>query len=176
MDTFTVALVKTLKYEGVYSDDSNDHGGKTKWGITEIVARNYGYQGKMSNLSLGFASEIYRKNYWNKNNLDQIAKYNVDIAIKLFDIGVNMGVGTAGLFLQRSINSLSRNQSLFSHLRTDGIIGSQTINIIKKLHTINNKEVILKMINTFQAMKYIEICEGNTTQEKFIRGWFNRVT
>jgi lysozyme family protein len=176
MDIFDLALVRTLKHEGVYSDDSCDTGGKTKWGITEIVARSHGYQGEMRNLPMETAKEIYRKDYWHKNNLDEIAKYDTDIAIKLFDIGVNMGTGTAGLFLQRVINCLSRNQNIYPHLILDGVIGTKTLEALKKLSGQVEKQVLLKMINVFQGMRYIQICERDSSQEAFIRGWFRRVS
>lgn len=182
MDIFAVALVKTLKHEGVYSDNSNDHGGKTKWGITEIVARNYGYEGKMKNLPLSFANEVYRKDYWDINKLSKIAEYSEDIAIKLFDIGVNLGTSRAGAFLQRAINYMSRDQKLFQHLRVDGVVGTKTINTLNILKNTSitwqqiEESIMLKIINVLQGQKYIGICDHNSTQEHFIRGWFNRIT
>jgi lysozyme family protein len=39
MANFKQAFEKTLKFEGGYANDPDDHGGKTMYGITEAVAR-----------------------------------------------------------------------------------------------------------------------------------------
>ncbi len=176
MDTFKTALTATLKHEGVYSDDSDDSGGKTKFGITEAVARGHGYSGEMRDLSVGVAKSIYRKSYWDRIRLDDVAKYDTDIAVKLFDIAVNMGTGRAGKFLQRAVNCMSRDQNLFPHLNVDGVVGTKTLDTLRRLYLDSEKPAILKIINVLQGAKYIGICENNNTQEKYIRGQLNRVT
>ena len=42
-----------IEREGGYVDDISDSGGETKYGITEEVARRYGYDGKMIDLPRG---------------------------------------------------------------------------------------------------------------------------
>ena len=44
-------LASIIFYEGGYSDDPDDPGGKTKYGITERVAREYGYLGSIEVLT-----------------------------------------------------------------------------------------------------------------------------
>ena len=43
MERFERIFDYLLRVEGGYSDDKNDKGGKTKFGITEEEARKYGY-------------------------------------------------------------------------------------------------------------------------------------
>lgn len=175
MDAFQKALGITLGHEGIYSDDPYDTGGKTKWGITENVARIHGYDGRMCDLPLETAQEIYRVDYWRKNRLDEVAKYDETIAIEMFDTGVNMGTLVAAYFLQRAINCLNRNQTTFDDLEVDGIIGSKTIEVLSKLNKQNEKRSVFKMLNALQGARYIEICENDPTKERFIRGWLQRV-
>lgn len=175
MDAFEKALDITLGHEGGFSDDALDSGGKTNWGITEKVAKFYGYAGKMEDFTVEDAKHIYRIGFWHKNRLDEIAEYYDPIAVEMFDTGVNMGAPTAARFMQRAINCLNRDQTLFDDLVIDGVLGSKTIDALGKLSKLTEKRSILKMINALQGTKYIEICEKDPSQEKFIRGWLKRV-
>ena len=56
---FEIAFEKLLKHEGGYSDHAADPGGKTRYGVTEAVAREVGYKGDMRDLSLDLAKRIY---------------------------------------------------------------------------------------------------------------------
>lgn len=79
------------------------------FGITEAVARSYGYSGDMRSMPISIAKDIYSKKYWSKLNLDEIAVMSDELAAKLFDIGVNMGQARAGLFYRRhSMRSISK--------------------------------------------------------------------
>ncbi|EXT50381.1 glycosyl hydrolase 108 family protein [Acinetobacter sp. 25977_4] len=53
-----------IKREGGYVNDTLDSGHATKFGITQTVARSYGYQGEMEDLPLETARDIYKKQYW----------------------------------------------------------------------------------------------------------------
>jgi len=88
---FEKAFNHTVGVEGGYSDHPSDRGGKTMFGITEAVARSYGYSGDMRSMPLSTAKDIYSKKYWDKLNLDEVSKMSEPLAAKLFDIGVNMG-------------------------------------------------------------------------------------
>ena len=171
MDAFEKALAATLKHEGFFSNDPDDHGGATTYGITEAVAREYGYTGPMMDFPIQTAKDIYRKNYWDIIRLDDIAEYDEDIAVEMFDTGVNMGAGQAGEFLQRSINCLNRNQTIFPDLKVDGIIGSKSIEALSKLSGLTEHRAILKTLNALQGEYYVRICEQDPSQEKFFRGW-----
>jgi lysozyme family protein len=174
MDAFEKALAATLLHEGFFSNDPDDQGGATTYGITESTARAHGYTGDMKDFPAKTAEAIYRQDYWDKNSLDEIAEYYEPIAVKMFDIGVNMGVGQAGKFFQRTLNCLNRDQALYPDLKVDGVIGSKTIKALVKLGP--EKKAVLKMLNALQGAKYIEICERVPRQKKFVRGWVNRIS
>ena len=74
MTPFERALQHTLGIEGGFSADAADSGGATRWGITEAVAREFGYQGEMKDLPLEFAADVYRQKYWNLLQLDLVAR------------------------------------------------------------------------------------------------------
>ncbi len=83
---FKSALEFSLRWEGVYSNDTSDPGGETKYGISK---RSYPDL-DIVNLTLDDASKIYKRDYWDKMECD---KYEAGLAIVLFDSAVNCGVG-----------------------------------------------------------------------------------
>ena len=61
MTKFENAFSRVLGFEGGYSDDPDDRGGKTRFGITEATAAKHGYTGHMEDITLNFAKHIYKK-------------------------------------------------------------------------------------------------------------------
>ncbi|OCL26565.1 secretion activating protein [Orenia metallireducens] len=161
---FEKAFQKVLRFEGKYSDDEDDYGGKTKYGISKSVARKNGYQGDMKALSLNQAKEIYYQNYWINLNYHEIE--HIDIAIECFEQAVNIGPKRATSNLQRAYNLLATEE-----ITVDGIVGPNT------LSGVNNSPYIfelLQLLNILQGERYISICEADNSQKKFIRGWLKR--
>lgn len=89
---FNKAIKFVLKWEGGYSNDPNDPGGETKYGISK---RSYP-ELDISKLTLKQAKEIYYQNYWLKSGCDELP-YPFDIVV--FDTAVNMGRRRAMEFL-----------------------------------------------------------------------------
>jgi lysozyme family protein len=168
MNAFDRAIVKTVGAEGDYSNRANDRGGKTRFGITEARARASGYTGDMRDLPYSTAVEIYRTGYWNVLRLDDIARLSEPIALELFDTGVNMGVGTAAQFLQRSLNSFNRQGVDYADMVADGVLGPMTLTALKSYlyrRGVEGEHVLLKALNSLQGARYIGIAEADRTQE-----------
>ena len=53
-------LEELIKREGGYVNNPADRGGATKYGITQAVARENGWNGNMKDLPLEFAKSIYK--------------------------------------------------------------------------------------------------------------------
>ena len=85
--------------EGGYSNHSSDKGGATMYGITEQVARAYGYTGPMQNLPRLKAEQIYKAQYWMEPGFHAVHAVIPDVAEELFDTGVNMGPKRAAKML-----------------------------------------------------------------------------
>jgi len=96
-ENFEKAIAFTLSWEGTYSDNLNDPGGETKWGISKRAYPNT----DIENLTKEQAIEIYRKDYWTCMNCDNLP-YPLDIV--MFDTGVNMGTGRADIFLRQTMD------------------------------------------------------------------------
>jgi lysozyme family protein len=91
--SFEKAIEFTLKWEGTYSNDPNDPGGETKYGISK---RAYPYL-DIKNLTLDEAQEIYRTEYWEEAVCNMFPE---PFDMVLFDTAVNMGSGRAKTLLQ----------------------------------------------------------------------------
>jgi len=173
---FTESFRAVVGVEGGYSKNAADRGGPTKFGITELVARANGYTDSMQGLPLLVAQEIYKKQYWDLLSLDAVATMSGELAGALFDTGVNMGVATAGKFLQRALNVLNRRATLYPDLTVDGVIGPVTVANLRLLvqrRGVDGLEVLLKALNCLKGCRYIEIAEQNPSQEEFEFGWLH---
>lgn len=176
--SFDSAVHKTLMIERGYANNPNDRGGATRYGITEAKARQYGYKGPMQNLPLKLALHIYRVEYWDAADLDAIDAISTPLAEKLFDVGVNMGPGEAGTFLQRALNAMNDEGKWYKDLKVDGILGPHTVDALKSFLAhyarLNPLPVLLRAINALQGAFYIDISEKRPADEEFVFGWFNK--
>jgi len=177
--TFDVEYKHILGIEGPYVDNPNDRGGATRYGITEAVARAHGYTGAMQDLPILTARDIYKAEYWDKDNLDNVSAVSTALASKIFDAGVNMGVATPGKFLQRALNVLNLQGQMFAPMAQDGQIGPGTLACLKKFVSVRAAHgitVLLRMMNDQQGVHYMEICEARPQNDQFIYGWIdNRI-
>ena len=186
--SFEIAYKKTMVHEGLYSNDSVDFGGETVkgisrrfhpdwsgWGIIDYYKQFENFRDLLKNSKkLGDSVKaFYKKNYWDIFDGDEI---NSLIAIEMFDTAVNMGIKKSILFLQIGLNCLNRNEILFKDLIEDSFWGNNTKNALNLLtKTEIDIIILLKILNVLQGNHYIEIMKKNHTQEKYARGWFNRV-
>lgn len=189
MADFNAALSITLKNEGGYVNDSTDAGGETYkgiartyhpewsgWAVIDAAKSDSDFPGALdSNDDLQTAvAQFYRQQYWNRFMGDVIP--DQAIAEELFDTGVNMGVGRAVEFLQEGVNLLNRNQRDYADIVVDGQFGQKSLNALQScLGQRSGGAYLLKLMNVLQGMHYIEYVRRKPAQEKYMRGWLNRV-
>ena len=160
--------------EGRYSDDVDDHGGETAWGVTWVEARAFGYTGSMHDLTQEQAATIYHTRYVTQPRLDQLELIDSALAARLFDIGVNCGPPTGVRFLQRALNVLNRGGALFRDIGVDGALGAITLAALRAFIDARGEDgrrVLLGMVTAQQSCRYIEIAEHDASQEDFEFGW-----
>jgi lysozyme family protein len=160
MADFERAFKRTLSFEGGYADDPADHGGATRYGITEAVARRYGYKGAMRELPLELAERIYKNEYWDINKLDRLPQH---LAENVFDAGVNCGVRTAAKMLQKVLG-----------VTVDGVIGAGTMQAMADKLRVIGERALVQAYLTAREDRYYDICRANPGQKKFLKGWINR--
>lgn len=184
MSNFDKAFNETMGHEGGYVNDPDDAGGETYRGIS----RKYhpGWKGWLeidkikpisvhinnSNLDK-YVRSFYKEFYWDVNRLDAFPQ---NVAKEMFDTGVNMGTRRAARFLQRALNYLNRNGSLFPDLVDDGKIGPKSLSALNKVIDDGDEEILLKILNVLQGQHYLDYMTKSPVQEKYARGWFKRVS
>ncbi len=174
------AFEKIIGIEGRYSNNPNDSGGETMYGITARVARAYGYSGPMNMMPLATAKQLYRAIYWDKLRLDEVSNVvGARVADELFDTAVNQGNVAAATYLQRSLNVLNQRSVLYADIPVDGDLGNLTLEALRSYFRRRGQEgstVLLRMLNALQAAFYIELAERREKDEEFVYGWVkNRV-
>lgn len=99
---YNFCIQEVLKSEGGYTNDPQDPGGPTNFGITIIDYRKYidskGTATSVRNMSLAQAKAIYKSKYWDALSCDALPS-GVDYTC--FDYGVNSGLGRPRKALQR---------------------------------------------------------------------------
>jgi lysozyme family protein len=88
------AFEDTIGLEGKYSNDKDDRGGETKYGIS----KRWHPDEDIKNLTIERAKEIYLDEYWNPCKCDNL-EFPMDCIV--FDTAINMGVGTAKAMLKK---------------------------------------------------------------------------
>lgn len=188
MANFNEAYDITLGNEGGYTNDPDDAGGETYKGVARnfwpnwegwtIVDDAKNYSSFPSNLKeIPELDDLVRKhfksNFWDKVWGDQIPVQF--LANELFDTGINMGIKDAVTFLQIGLNVLNRNGKLYPDIDEDGAFGTNTLDALKSYLKTDAASLLYKIMNVLQGQHYIDYMRRKPTQEKYARGWFNRV-
>ncbi len=167
-------IAAVIAAEGGYSNNKNDRGGETMYGITVAVARANGYRGRMADMPKSLAERIYRTRYYTEPNFHLVHKVSPRIAEELVDTGVNMGPHRAGEFLQRWLNGFNVSDGGYGDLFVDGRIGPVSIDALTRFLAKRGQEgegVLLRGLNCTQGNRYLELTENNRTQRAFLYGW-----
>ena len=155
MKSFNEIIEKVLEHEGGYVNDPKDLGGETKYGITKRFYPDV----DIKNLTIEQATEIYKKDYWDKNKVESLPQNLWHI---YFDMCVNMGKRTAVKVLQRAAVNKGRD------IEVDGGLGPMTIGALKGVE--------LDRVRAFRVKYYVDLITARPEQEKFYLGWFRRAT
>jgi len=180
---FDDAFKIVLDFEGGYVNDPDDRGGETNYGITYNTlndAKNKGwipFNVTIHNIQLEHAKVIYKKGYWDVVQADSLP-HPLDLI--MFDSAVNHGPNAAVKLLQKSLNALLR----YAELKVDGIIGPLTLRAVRNYeglqdapgsHNKSNIRYLCIDVLMNRIELYLSIVMNNRSQEKFLKGWLNRV-
>jgi lysozyme family protein len=150
---FDRAFELLLGHEGDFSEHAADPGGKTRFGVTEAVARRAGYRGDMRDLPLDLAKRIYLEEYWKPVRADDLPPA---VRYAVFDAAVNSGVGQAVRWLQRALG-----------VEADGVIGPKTL---AAAYAANPDALRGRMLA--QRLRFMS---GLSNWPAFSRGWARRI-
>jgi lysozyme family protein len=125
------------------------------------------------------AAAIYKRLYWLVPAFDKIAETPLNLTEDLFDTGINMGTGTATVFLQRALNAINRNGGDYGDIEVDRRIGPATLlarNSLMRRRGLGGEEVLPKAVEALQGAHYARLAETHPSQEAFLCGWItNRI-
>lgn len=133
-----------------------DSGGLTKWGLDQRSHKEV----DIESLTLEQASEIYRKEYWEKHNCDQM---DWPLSAVHFDNCVNMGAGQAVKLLQRVCGT-----------RDDGAWGPNTRAAMVAACKVRSADVVAKQVIERKRQFYKDLVDAKPQLVKFEQGWMNR--
>jgi lysozyme family protein len=162
MANIQASIQYVLENEGGYTVDD---GGPTNYGIVEedlatflgvsvsqITAQD------IKDLTVGQATAIYKKQYWDVMQLDSVTDQNMATAI--FDMGVNMGVFEGARLTQAVVG-----------VAADGIIGPITLAALNA----TNAQAFIPPFEQLVIDHYLAIEESDPAEyEQYLRGWENR--
>lgn len=175
--------------EGGYSDLKSDKGGATNLGVSIRFLRNAGIDkndldsdgnlkeliGDLNNdglvdgrdiklINFTFAKKLYKRFFWN-DLYEEIPLAN--LAFKVFDLGINMGVPRAVKLLQETLRT---HHSKFN-VKTNGVFGTGTLIATKQV----DNNLLLKNYKEMVSRFYHSRCEEDPSQKIYLKGWINRL-
>lgn len=150
MSLFEEAVAMVLRYEGGETNDPQDPGKRTKYGISSKTHPGV----DLDTLTREGAMEIYRTEYWDTCQCDALPG---QVAIILFDSAVNQGVPTAIRLLQREVQ-----------VTQDGVMGAQTLEAVRaRIH-----DDLAARLTARRAVAYAQM--PKSLFERFGFGWMVR--
>lgn len=137
------------RWENRYTNDPDDPGGETRWGITK---KDYPKL-DIKNLRREVAIEIFWTDYWIRSKC-----YLLPLSIQFVHFGgvINFGVYGQTVVLQRAAG-----------VRMDGVLGPITL--------AASQRVTPKQILDSQVIRYRGIIEDRPRSIKYWDGWMNRI-
>ena len=158
---FVRAVLRVLGNEGGFVDLAADPGGATAFGISHRDYPNL----DIRNLTRDGAIEIYFRDFWRTGRYSELPE---SIAVKLFDLSINMGPSHATRCLQRALRACS-----FPTVE-DGDLGEVTV----VAATRADCSALLAALRSEAAGYYRATAElarkGVDGKAEFLDGWLRR--
>ena len=152
MNDFQKSIKFVLDAEGGYTNDPDDLGGETNYGIDKRSHPDV----NMKELTIDEATDIYFTEYWVRFNCEQFI-WPLDCVY--FDCCVNTGQKQSNRFLQRAVGT-----------EPDGIIGPKTLASVQRSDSYKLANKVIDQRQTF----YENLAYNKASLKKFLKGWTNR--
>jgi len=159
---FTQAVTRVLANEGGYARLPGDPGGETNFGIS-----HRDYPGlELAKLTRNGAIAIYFRDFWKAGRYPELP---AAIAIKLFDLSVNMGAAHATRCLQCALRACG------SIVIEDGALGNGTVAAANRA----GGDALMAALRSEAAGYYRATAEKYSSRNRdgarsFLEGWLNR--
>ena len=173
MADFKLAFAFVLQHEDATRSGrvTVDAGGRTRFGIAEKFHPALGeefFTGSAEE-ALAEAEQIEERDYWDPMRLAEVENQN--IANKLFDMAVNMGVRQAAVYAQRAANFLLSGEAAARPcLSEDGQVGEKTLAAISGCEPMEFHRVLCEL----SEAHYRHVAAVNPAQAVNLQGWLKR--
>jgi lysozyme family protein len=157
---FVQAVTRVLANEGGYARLPNDPGGETQFGISRRDYPNL----DLRNLTRDGAIAIYFRDFWKTCRYGELPDA---IAVKLFDLSINMGPAHAVECLQRALRACGTT------VAEDGALGNASVAAANRA----DGGALLAALRSEAAGYYRAIAAGPASkrgESSFLAGWLNR--
>ncbi|MFS4437859.1 glycoside hydrolase family 108 protein [Paracoccaceae bacterium GXU_MW_L88] len=157
-----IQLVMRDTIEGGYVNDPRDPGGETNHGISKRAYPKL----NIRDLTKDDAIAIYKRDYWDAINGDELAEISREVALAAFDGAVNQGVEISAMLLQKAVGA-----------KSDGIIGPKSLAAVRAMvdaeasGKLPPEEGALIQFLSWRLRRYAFTRNSAT----FMRGWSKRV-
>jgi lysozyme family protein len=149
--TYEQAITQVFKDEGGYTNDPQDPGGPTNWGITIYDARQYWKHDATAqdvrNMPKAIAESIYSEHYAIPIQYDSLP---AGVGYAVLDYAINSGISRSIKVLQQIVG-----------VTQDGIMGPRTLSAVNAanpsdvINTIYNERLhFLKSLRTWNTFKH----------------------
>lgn len=158
-----------LTREGGYVDNAADHGGPTKYGITQATLGVWlgrpATIAEVQNLDSATAKAIYTKNYFTGPHLDQLPDL---IQPVMLDAAVNSGPGHAVKWLQQVLNDTGHGP-----VTVDGGLGPATEAAAHAAAAAMGSALTRALVEARRVFLQ-QLAVNDPSQQEFEQGWMNR--
>lgn len=162
-NNLNILLNRLLEREGGLSDQSNDHGGITNFGLTKDFLEDLTQKSWTPELikviTMTEAKELYTL-WFQKLHFTDLPD-DLNLLDSIIDYAVNSGSSPAIRALQKAVGETP-----------DGVIGPKTLIAISKF---SNLSIIRNRILANRLRLFGNIISKDSTQAKFAAGWLNRI-
>lgn len=171
-----VILGGVYEDEGGYANHPDDPGGATKYGVTQEVAREAGWEGDMIDFPKQCdgpeaicADSIYLANYIMRPGYLPIIETDPAVGEELVNSAVNFGPARPSKWFQQSLNELAG-----AKLEVDGIAGRRTAEAFRRYRAATGAAGCRRMLDRLDARQlseYQRLVRVNPRLKVFYRGW-----
>lgn len=181
--TLAVILAGVYAVEGGYVNDARDPGGATNHGVTERVARDYGYHGDMRRFprhcdgpAAVCADAVYVRSYIAAPGYMPLVEIEPSVAGELIDTAVNMGPRRPNRWYRLTMNALG-NARLPDSADALGPADVTAYRMLQaKLGIVPACAATLDALDARQAAEYRRLAAANPKLRSFLKGWLrNRI-
>jgi len=173
-----VILAGVYAVEGGYVNDARDPGGATSFGVTEQVARDYGYRGDMRRFpqhcdgpATICADDVYVRSYIAAPGYMPLVEIEPAVAGELIDTAVNMGPRRPNRWYRQTLNALG-GARLPDSTAALGPADVEAYRMLRaKLGGSPACIATLDALDARQATEYRRLAAANPKLRAFLKGW-----